>query len=120
MSLKTKKILTKLPSYLVDSWIKRVVDSSSFPSFDDFSEFIKAKAKVANHSLRESVGSSLVCLNKEAEGYRSGSSMLTDAGGACSNSLNLRSHQASSKKVVSFAFPAAVLTDSQIVKLLVS
>ena len=93
-----KKILTKLPSYLVDSWIKRVVDSSSFPSFDDFSEFIKAKAKVANHSLRESVGSSLVCLNKEAEGYRSGSSMLTDAGGACPNSLNLRSHQASSGK----------------------
>lgn len=47
-----KKLLQKLPSGLVNKWIEIVVDSDGvFPNFDKFSQFIKDKAKVANHAL---------------------------------------------------------------------
>ena len=50
-----KKILSKLPGYLVERWIERVVEYDDFPSFETFALFIKEKANIANHSLRESI-----------------------------------------------------------------
>ena len=49
-----QKLLKKLPTWLVQKWIEKVVSSLSFPSFDVFCEFISDKAKVENHSLWES------------------------------------------------------------------
>lgn len=45
------KILSKLPAWLVNKWIERVVDHKSMPDFDEFSVFIKEKATIAKHAL---------------------------------------------------------------------
>ena len=46
-----KKILNKLPAWLVNNWIEKVVDHGSLPNFDVFSQFIKDKVTIANHAL---------------------------------------------------------------------
>ena len=46
-----KKILRKLPAWLVKKWIEVVVKADDFPNFDEFSKFISANAKIANHAL---------------------------------------------------------------------
>lgn len=46
-----KKILNKLPAWLVNKWIEKVVESVVMPDFDEFVGFIKEKATVANHAL---------------------------------------------------------------------
>ena len=49
-----KKILKKLPTWLVQKWIEKVVNSKEFPTFDQFSAFISDRAKVENHALWDS------------------------------------------------------------------
>ena len=44
-----KKIVSKLPHHV--RWVEHVVEKSEFPSFGDFAEFVKIRAKVSNHPL---------------------------------------------------------------------
>ena len=46
-----KKIVSKLPHHVSIRWVEHVVEKSEFPSFGDFAEFVKTRAKVSNHPL---------------------------------------------------------------------
>ena len=52
-----KKILNKLPVLLVNKWIEKVVNNESLPNFDEFSNFLKEKAAIANHALWDGITS---------------------------------------------------------------
>ena len=55
-----RKLLAKLPPLISAKWVEHVVDCPSFPNFKYFSEFIKKRAKISNHSLWENDDSSSV------------------------------------------------------------
>ena len=46
-----KKLVSKLPHQVSVKWVEHVVGKTTFPSFSDFSDFVKTRAKVSNHSL---------------------------------------------------------------------
>ena len=46
-----KKLIKKLPSWLVKNWIEEVVKQSDFPGFECFAKFISDNAKISNHAL---------------------------------------------------------------------
>ena len=46
-----RKILSKLPAWLVNQWVEIVVGAADFPDFDHFAKFMEGKAQIANHAL---------------------------------------------------------------------
>ena len=46
-----KKLVSKLPHHISVKWVEHVVEKTDFPSFNDFAEFVKVRAKVSNHPL---------------------------------------------------------------------
>ena len=107
-----KKILRKLPAWLVKKWIEVVVKADDFPNFDEFSKFISANAKIANHALWDghtsthssSVKSQSVLTSQSGVVPHRSHALQTGAAGVqkeAVNSLNTNGNQATNARVKS-------------------
>lgn len=71
------KLIQKLPTWMATRWIEdEVIANETFPDFKKFAAFIKAKAKVANHSLWADTRGA--CNSDTAKTSPKGSTLYTD------------------------------------------
>ena len=101
-----------MPAWLVKKWIEVVVKADDFPNFDEFSKFISANAKIANHALWDghtsthssSVKSQSVLTSQSGVVPHRSHALQTGAAGVqkeAVNSLNTNGNQATNARVKS-------------------